>query len=60
MSQNRYSRVFTLPEYLYCKGFPLVVEAGALLVDAKTDKVLGQLKMASHGMLNVKAVKVII
>lgn len=60
MPQNRYNRVFMLPEHLHCQGFPFEVEAGALLVDTKTNGVLAQLKMASYVNLNVKAVKVFI
>ncbi|MBQ6523894.1 MAG: hypothetical protein IJI12_04445 [Atopobiaceae bacterium] len=60
MPQDRYIRVFTLPECQYSAGLPFIVEAGALLVDTKTDGVVAQLKMASHADQNVKAVKVTI
>lgn len=58
MALDRYSRPYLLPEHLHCCGLPFEIEAGALLVDTKTDNVLVQLKMASHADANVKAVKV--
>lgn len=58
MPQDRYNRVYTLSENLYCQGFPFEIEAGALLVDTRTDEVIAQVKMASYADKRVKAVKV--
>ncbi len=60
MPQDRYNRVYTLSEHLYCQGFPFEIEAGALLVDTKTDEVVAQVKMVSHADKRIKAVKVIL
>lgn len=58
MAIDRYTRPFLLPEHLHCRGLPFEIEAGALLVDTRTDNVLVQLKMTSHADASVKAVKV--
>lgn len=58
MAQDRYNRVFLLPEHLHAKGLPFEIEAGALLIDGKTGDALVQLKMASQADSHVKAVKV--
>lgn len=55
---ERYSRLFALPEDLYCVGSPVVIAAGALLKDNQTGKVIGQLKLRSISPKTIKAVKV--
>jgi len=35
---ERYTRVFSLPENLYATGSPVVIAAGALLKDNQTGK----------------------
>ena len=55
---ERYSRLFALPEDLYCVGSPVVIAAGALLKDNQTGKVIGQLKLRSISPKAIKAVKV--
>ena len=55
---ERYSRLFALPEDLYCVGSPVVIAAGALLKDNQTGKVIGQLKLRNISQKAIKAVKV--
>lgn len=42
---KRYSRVFTSETKLYAPGFPIIIEAGALLKDNDTNRILVQLKL---------------
>ena len=44
---ERYSRLYSLPEDLYTPGAPLVIAAGALLLDNQTGRMLAQLKLRS-------------
>ena len=55
---ERYTRVFSLPENLYATGAPVVISAGALLKDNQTGKVLAQLKLTNIQYKKIKAVKV--
>ncbi len=55
---ERYSRLFSLPENLYSTGSPLLIEAGALLKDNQSDKILAQLKFHSLSIKSIKAVTV--
>lgn len=55
---ERYSRLFTSPENLYATGSPVLIEAGALLKDNQTGKVLVQLKLQNIGTKPIKAVTV--
>lgn len=55
---ERYSRLFALPEDLYCVGSPVVIAAGALLKDNQTGKVIGQLKLRNISQKAIRAVKV--
>ena len=41
---DAFSRLFTLPENLYSSGAPVMIAAGTLLRENKTDRVLAQLK----------------
>lgn len=56
--EERYTRLFSLPENLYSAGAPVMIAAGALLKDNQTGKVLAQLKLRSLVDQRVKAVKV--
>lgn len=55
---DRYSRLFTLPVNLYTSGSPVLIQAGALLKDNQTGKVLAQLKIKNIMRQAVKAVTV--
>lgn len=55
---ERYSRVFTLSENLYCIGSPVIIAAGTLLKDNQTGRVVAQLKLRSISPKAIKAVKV--
>ena len=41
---ERYTRLFLLSEQLYIENAPVIIVAGALLKDNKTDNILVQLK----------------
>lgn len=55
---ERYTRLFSLPENLGLKNCPVVISAGALLMDNTTGKVLAQLKFRNLSPQAVKAVTV--
>ncbi len=55
---ERYTRLFSLPENLGLKDCPVVISAGALLMDNTTGKVLAQLKFRNLSSQAVKAVTV--
>ncbi len=55
---ERYQRCSTLPVNLYAPGAPVLVAAGALLLDTQTGGVLAQLKLQNLGAKPVKSVKV--
>lgn len=57
---ERYSRLFSLPENLYTEGSPLVIAAGALLMDNQTGQVLAQLKLRSISSKVIHAVKLLV
>ena len=57
---ERYSRLFSLPEDLYTAGAPLVIAAGALLMDNQTGRVLAQLKMRSISDKVINTVKLLV
>ena len=57
---ERYSRLFSLPEDLYTAGAPLVISAGALLMDNQTGQVLAQLKMRSISSKVINAAKLLV
>ena len=57
---ERYSRLFSLPEDLYTEGAPLVISAGALLMDNQTGKVLAQLKLRSISDKVINSVKLLV
>lgn len=55
---DRYSRIFNLPDNLYCEGSPIIIAAGALLKDNQTGRVLAQLKFRSICNERITAIKV--
>lgn len=55
---ERYTRLFSLPENLGLEDCPVVISAGALLMDNTTGKVLAQLKLRNLAPQAVKAVTV--
>lgn len=57
---ERYSRLFSLPEDLYTAGAPLVIAAGALLMDNQSGKVLAQLKMRSISDKVINSIKLLV
>lgn len=57
---ERYVKLFTLSKNLYSENSPVVILAGALLKDNKTDKVLMQLKIKNISNKRIIAVKVAI
>lgn len=57
---ERYSRLFSLPEDLYTAGSPLVIAAGALLMDNQTGQVLAQLKLRSISDKVINSVKLLV
>ncbi len=57
---DRYSRLYILPVDLYASGAPLVIAAGALLLDRQNDQVLAQLKMRSISAKTIGSVKILV
>ncbi|MCM1089733.1 MAG: hypothetical protein NC092_01210 [Butyrivibrio sp.] len=56
--EERYTKLFTLPENLYTYGSPVIISAGALLKDNKTGNVLAQLKIQNIQAKSIKALTV--
>lgn len=55
---ERYNRVFSLQENLYAVGAPVIVAAGALLLDNQSGGVVGQLKIKNISSRIIKTVRV--
>jgi len=55
---ERYSRLYSLPERLYSEGAPVLIAAGALLRDNQTGHMLAQLKFESLSAKPIRALKV--
>ena len=55
---ERYQSLFRLPDNLYFDGSPVMVAAGALLIDRNDGRVLAQLKLQSISPLCIRACKV--
>lgn len=55
---ERYARLFSLPENSIDSGAPVIVLAGALLLDKSKDKVLAQVKFKNISEKTIKAVSV--
>ena len=54
---DRYTRVHTFPNNMYCTGAPVIISAGALLKDNQTGKILVQLKIKNIVSKKIKALK---
>ncbi|MBE6782362.1 MAG: hypothetical protein E7540_06590 [Ruminococcaceae bacterium] len=55
---DRYNRLYTLEENLYATGSPIVISAGALLLDTQTQNAIVQLKLLSLSDKIIKSVSV--
>lgn len=55
---ERYTKLFSLGKNLYTYGSPVIVSAGALLKDNKTQEIIAQLKLHSVSKQQIKAIKV--
>ena len=55
---ERYTRLFSLEKPLYAEGSPVIIEAGALLMDTVGGNVLAQLKFKSISPKIIKALTV--
>lgn len=55
---ERYTKLFSLGKNLYAHGSPVIVSAGALLKDTKTQEIIAQLKFYSVSNQQIKAIKV--
>ena len=55
---ERYSKLFSLPENLYAEGSPVIIAAGALLKDNQTGRVIAQLKLRNISSKTIKAATV--
>lgn len=55
---ERYSRIFTYKENTYCEGSPVIIMAGALLLDNTNNKVIAQLKFQSVSQKKIKEMTV--
>lgn len=54
---ERYKKLYALTENLYAEGSPVIISAGALLLDTKTKEVLAQLKFKSISKKIIVALK---
>lgn len=55
---GRYTSLYRLPSGLYTEGSPLIIQAGALLKDNQTGRLLAQIKFKSLSPAIIVAVKV--
>lgn len=55
---DRYKRLFSLKENLYTEGSPVIISAGALLLDTNTNKVLAQCKFKNISFKTIKGLTV--
>ena len=55
---ERFIRLYSLPENLYSEGAPVIISAGALLKDNQSGKVLAQVKFKSISQKRIKAVRI--
>ena len=56
--EQRYRRLFSLKNNLYCPGASIVIESGALLEDSQTERLLILLKMKSISLKPILAITV--
>lgn len=55
---QRFTKLFSLPERLYSEGSPVIISAGALLQDNVSGKILVQLKFRKIGNVYLRSIKV--
>ena len=55
---ERYIRLYALPNNVYLDGAPVLIAAGALLLDSQTGRVLAQLKLQNISEKAVRSVTV--
>lgn len=55
---GRYQSVYRLNDNLYQSSSPIIIKAGALLIDSKENKVIGQLKFQNISNLVIKAIQI--
>lgn len=55
---ERYTRVYTQQGQFYCPGAPVIIEAGALLKDNQTGKIIAQLKFKNISPNRLRALTV--
>lgn len=55
---ERYTRVYSIEKDLYTEGVPIVIKAGALLLDNKNNNIIAQLKFQNIGRKKIKAITV--
>lgn len=55
---ERYSKLSSIEENLYCVGSPVLIQAGSLLKDNETGKILGQFKFKNLSNKVIKALLV--
>lgn len=55
---ERYTRVYTQQGQFYCPGAPIIIEAGALLKDNQTGKIIAQLKFKNISPNSIRALTV--
>ena len=55
---ERFIRLYSLPENLYSEGAPVIISAGILLKDNQTGKLLAQVKFKSISQKRIKAVRI--
>ena len=55
---NRFQELYRLQPWLHIEGSPVIIEAGALLKDKTTDKVLAQIKIRNLENKVIKACKI--
>lgn len=55
---ERYTKIYALPEQLYCGGAPVMVCAGALLKDSATNDIIAQLKFRNVSEKQISAISI--
>ena len=55
---ERYKRVYSLDKDLYAEGSPVLIKAGALLLDNKNNSILAQMKFQNIGIKKIKGLTV--
>ena len=55
---ERYTKIYALPERLYCGGAPVMICAGALLKDSATNDIIAQLKFRNVSEKQISAISI--